>query len=388
MWLAKDLVSGKTCAVKQYQKAFLARQDTRRAERVLAEKEFMDSCDKHPFLTTLYLTFQTSESLFLAIDLSVGGDLLTVCSMHYQTGMPEATARHYCACLSLALRWMHARGWIYRDLKLENILIDAHGAAKLCDFGFVKRLDPSRRAYTVCGTAEYTPPELLRGRGQGVAGDWWALGVLLHEMFTGYNCFGEEDASEKAVMEAIMAYAKGGADAAEQLELSVLKAASYEGGGRAKDEEPLSKEGAAFMRGLLNANEEQRLGPDERLLELMRHPWMAGTEWNQLLCHGAEPPWLPPTDAITRLPRYSLKSEDAAILKTDGFTYDAEKWEPQFSDFGPMRSKPWPMTDSACIAGETQPNASHLIIDGSTSRPDRGKLGYFSASFSQGSCQG
>ena len=362
VWLAEDRSSSRICVAKQYQKSHVMNRI--KAERMLAEKACMDSCGKHPFLTRLLTTFQTSESFFFVVELAIGGDLMTLAEERYRTGMPEATARHYCACLVLALRWMHTHGWLYRDLKLENVLIDEHGDAKLCDFGFAKRLEPGGRAYSLCGTVEYAPPELLWGQGRGPAGDWWALGVLLHEMLTGYNCFGDGEGSEEKSMKEIKAYAAGGEQAADQLEHSVLEAGSFKGGGRAsEEEEPLSREGASFMRGLLNVVEEQRLGEDERFHELMNHPWVAGVDWEGMLHHAAKAPWLPPTDTYIHLPCLSLRSEDASILRNNGLTHDEELWKSDFSDFGPMRSEPWPMIDDSEQAIDCGPDAfpNHTI---------------------------
>jgi len=77
--------------------------------------------------------------------------------------------------------------------KPENILIDRDGYAKLTDFGFAKRLEPGLRAYTLCGTPEYIAPEVLLGKGHGLAVDWWTLGILIYEMIVGQPPFCDDE---------------------------------------------------------------------------------------------------------------------------------------------------------------------------------------------------
>ena len=77
------------------------------------------------------------------------------------------------------------------------------------------------------------------------------------------------------------------------------------------------------------------------LLELLPARLQVSLHWEGMLHHAAKAPWLPPTDTYIHLPCYSLRSEDASILRTNGLTIDEELWKSDFSDFGPMRSEPW-----------------------------------------------
>lgn len=106
----------------------------------------------------------------------------------------------------MILEYLHEReGVAYRDMKPENLLLDAEGHIKLVDFGFAKRLGNSKphefegsvggvnhnegETYTLCGTPEYLAPEVIQSKGHTTAVDWWALGILIYEFLTGYPPF-------------------------------------------------------------------------------------------------------------------------------------------------------------------------------------------------------
>merc|ERR1712176_1028277 len=129
--------------------------------------------------------FQTPDKLYLVSDYCPGGELFFHLSRFRR--FPERVARFYAAELLLALGHLHKRGIIYRDLKPENVLLDADGHVKLGDFGLAKA--GIRHAYegatSMCGTPEYMAPEVLSQQGHGFCVDYWGLGMLTYEMMTG-----------------------------------------------------------------------------------------------------------------------------------------------------------------------------------------------------------
>jgi serum/glucocorticoid-regulated kinase 2 len=152
--------------------------------RTRTERKVLSIVD-HPFIMKLHFAFQTDDRLFLVLDYCAGGELFFHLSRHRR--FPETWTRFYAAELLLALAHLHSKGIIYRDLKPENVLLDAEGHVKLGDFGLAKAgiTHPYKGATSMCGTPEYMAPEILQGLGHGFCADYWGLGMLTYEMMTG-----------------------------------------------------------------------------------------------------------------------------------------------------------------------------------------------------------
>ncbi|KAF6768744.1 hypothetical protein AHF37_10527 [Paragonimus kellicotti] len=119
-------------------------------------------------------------SLFFVIEFVNGGDLMFY--MQRNLRLPEDYARFYSAEICLALNFLHERGIIYRDLKLDNVLMDSEGHIKLTDYGMCKEgITADVMTSTFCGTPNYIAPEILKGENYNFSVDWWALGVLMFE---------------------------------------------------------------------------------------------------------------------------------------------------------------------------------------------------------------
>ncbi|CBY40073.1 unnamed protein product, partial [Oikopleura dioica] len=142
----------------------------------------------HPFLTTLYASFQDSERLYFVMEYVQGGDLMF--QIQRERKFPETRSRFYSAEVACALMYLHSRKVVYRDLKLDNVLLDKEGHIKIADFGMCKEnVYGNNFATTFCGTPDYIAPEIVREQDYGAPVDWWAFGVLLYEMLSGVPPF-------------------------------------------------------------------------------------------------------------------------------------------------------------------------------------------------------
>lgn len=173
---------GALFAMKILRKTHLVKR--RQIERTRTERKVLSVVD-HPFIMKLHYAFQTEDKLYLVLDYCPGGELFFHLSRFRR--FPERVARFYAAELLLALGHLHKRGIIYRDLKPENVLLDAEGHVKLGDFGLAKAgiRHPCEGATSMCGTPEYMAPEVLAQQGHGFSVDYWGLGMLTYEMMTG-----------------------------------------------------------------------------------------------------------------------------------------------------------------------------------------------------------
>ena len=118
----------------------------------------------------------------MLMDWVPGGELFHYIDV-YQS-FDEKTARFFAGNVILAIEYLHTKGIVYRDLKPENLVLDANGYLKLTDYGFAKHVGP-QRTFTICGTPDYQAPEVIMRRGATRAVDFWAIGVLIFEMLVG-----------------------------------------------------------------------------------------------------------------------------------------------------------------------------------------------------------
>ncbi|XP_075874173.1 protein kinase C eta type isoform X2 [Nelusetta ayraudi] len=264
--LAKLNGKEKFFAVKVLKKDIILQDDD--VECTMTEKRVLMLARCHPYLTQLYCCFQTADRLFFVMEFVNGGDLM----FHIQKSrkFEEPRACFYTAEITSALIFLHGKGIIYRDLKLDNVLLDQDGHCKLADFGMCKEgICDGAATGTFCGTPDYIAPEILQEMLYGPSVDWWALGVLLYEMLSGHAPFeaeNEDDLFESILNEEVVYASWLGAEA-----VNILKA-------------------------LLTKNPARRLGcvaSEGGEDAVVSHAFFATIDWEKLNRRELEPPFKP-----------------------------------------------------------------------------------------------
>jgi serine/threonine protein kinase len=228
-----------------------------------AEKTCLQEMGFHPFLVKFLRTFHDTTRLFVAMELVKGQPLYTIMTQQCPHGFPEDCVRHIMAETIMVIDHLHKRNIIYRDLKLENILLTETGNIKLIDLGYAKLLIDihTEKAWSKLGTPEYMAPEMLDETGHSFHVDLWALGIIIFELLTTATPFVAGSIEE--IFERIEA-------------------------NRVRYPDSLSSTVVDLISGLLKTNPNERL----KLNEVKSHPWFAGIVWDADTLAVSTPPAL------------------------------------------------------------------------------------------------
>ncbi|XP_053671840.1 RAC serine/threonine-protein kinase [Anopheles nili] len=304
--LCREKTTAKLYAIKILKKDVIIQKDE--VAHTLAESRVLKTTN-HPFLISLKYSFQTVDRLCFVMQYVNGGELFFHLSR--ERIFPEDRTRFYAAEIISALGYLHSHGIIYRDLKLENLLLDKDGHIKIADFGLCKEdITYGRTTKTFCGTPEYLAPEVLEDNDYGHAVDWWGTGVVMYEMICGRLPFYNRDHDilfTLILMEEV------------------------------KFPRNISANARSLLSGLLVKNPKQRLGGGpEDAKEIMAHPFFASINWTDLLHKRITPPFKPQvtSDTDTRYFDREFTGESVELTPSDSNgVLGAIQEEPHFSEF-------------------------------------------------------
>nr|AML79426.1 putative LOV domain-containing protein [Sciadopitys verticillata] len=301
--------TGELFAMKAMDKTMMLNRN--KVHRTCMERQIIEMMD-HPFLPTLYASFQTKTHVCLITDFAHGGELFLLLDRQPTKVIKEDAVRFYAAEVIVALEYLHCQGVTYRDLKPENVLIQRDGHVLLTDFdlsfltpckpqlikhtrvprrkGKVKNeplpvfvAEPTVASNSFVGTEEYIAPEIITGAGHSSAVDWWALGILLYEMLYGRTPFRGKNRQKTF---------------ANILHKDLTFPSSV----------PASLTVRQLIHALLNRDPANRLGSNKGAIEIKQHPFFRGIHWALVRC--MEPPQL---DAPSQVIEKDLNMDNKSI---------------------------------------------------------------------------
>lgn len=287
--------TGHVYAMKILRKADMLEKE--QVAHVRAERDVLVEAD-HQWVVKMYYSFQDPINLYLIMEFLPGGDMMTL--LMKKDTLSEECTQFYVAETALAIDSIHKLGFIHRDIKPDNLLLDARGHIKLSDFGlctgmkkshrtefyrdlsqakpsdFISRactasnpMDSKRRAeswkknrrqlaYSTVGTPDYIAPEVFMQTGYSSACDWWSLGVIMYEMLIGYPPFCSENPQE-----------------------TYRKVMNWRETLIFPPEVPISNEARDFIQRFC-CEAERRIGNSGGVEEIKQHPFFKGVDWDHI----------------------------------------------------------------------------------------------------------
>jgi len=257
-----------------------------KVKRVLTEREVLATAD-HPFIVTLYYSFQSKDKLVFIMQYCAGGEFYRLIQRQPHNCLLEDQVRFYASEVLLALEYLHMKGFIYRDLKPENIVVHETGHIMLTDFDLSKAAvsqarvvnkiysgnaavvaEPEIVTNSFVGTEEYLAPEVIQGTGHNATVDWWTFGILMYEMLYGSTPFrgSTRDATFSSINKAKIQFPQ------------------HRRGN-------ISKECKDLLKMLLNRDPKKRLGSSGGAEDIKDHPFFKGVKWQ--LIRNQTPPIIP-----------------------------------------------------------------------------------------------
>ncbi|KAM8747368.1 serine/threonine-protein kinase MARK2 isoform 9-T9 [Acanthopagrus schlegelii] len=189
--LARHVLTGKEVAVKIIDKTQL---NSSSLQKLFREVRIMKMLN-HPNIVKLFEVIETEKTLYLVMEYASGGEVFDYLVAHGR--MKEKEARAKFRQIVSAVQYCHQKCIVHRDLKAENLLLDADMNIKIADFGFSNEFTLGNKLDTFCGSPPYAAPELFQGKKyDGPEVDVWSLGVILYTLVSGSLPFDGQNLKE------------------------------------------------------------------------------------------------------------------------------------------------------------------------------------------------
>jgi len=264
VWKVQLKKTREVFAMKEMSKARIL--SKRSVNSVMNERKLL-SIIRHPFIVNMQFAFQDRDNLYLLMDYKSGGDLRYHITRY--RNFAEKQTKFLVMCILTGLEYLHNNGIIHRDVKPENLVFDQMGYLHLTDFGIARVWNPEN-ARDTSGTPGYMAPEVMCRQNHGVAADYFAVGVIMHELMMCRRPY--QGKSRKEIRDQMLA--KQARIKAEEVPQN------------------WSLEAADFVNKLLQRKPSNRLGVNGPG-EVKSHPWLLNQKWEKLLRKRIKPPFVP-----------------------------------------------------------------------------------------------
>ena len=239
--LGLHALTGRIVAIKSFNKSKL--KSERAKDKIYHEINLMKNL-RHKYIVKILDTFETENYILIVMENISGGDLLSF--VKKRTKLNEKISRYIFKQILEAIKYIHSKNIVHRDIKLDNVLIDLNNNIKLCDFGVGKIIQENEILDEQCGTPAYIAPEILENKGYvGWGVDVWSSGVVLYAMLSGTVPFKANNLHD--------------------LQNIIIS-------GNFKEINDISKPCNDLLHKLLEINPKKRISIDEAL----KHPWIVG----------------------------------------------------------------------------------------------------------------
>lgn len=269
------------------------------------EKKILETVN-NPFVVNLEYCFASPHYIFFVMDFKQGGELYY--HLRKRTRFSEKVAKFYGAQILLGLEYLHSRNIMYRDMKPENILLDAKGNASLADYGISKILREGEKTKSFVGTPDYVAPEIILQKGHNKTVDIWCLGIILYEMIYGIPPFYNKQ--QNVMLNNII---KKNASFPRMIEIS--------------------NELEDLISRCLCKQPNKRIGA-ENISKIKEHPWFSDIDWDKMEKQQLEAPIKPEVKDPLDTDNFNTTKMEPALPKVSDVNEQIiEKHEDKFEGF-------------------------------------------------------